>query len=347
MKTTNHLVLLAAVTAGCAVDDADLEHGALATFTLTPSATMTDHFSMAYTGSVTAGFRSEQPGTLIVKVAGQPVVQQAVDFSKDLTQAVQITVPLTAEGPNAVAAELDYQGATLSTDSVVTVSMTAPMITIPTFTQTYTPHVGLSATGTIQVAAAMGYSVTAVATSVDAGPWMPAIANSSGGWDATLVDPDIGDVDVAVRADVAIDGHSESTIAHATMHVAPIFDCTQAATSMLPSTTLLATGFGGFATGENRVMVGYFGQPNKGHDASFILTGNAPEFQGNPVVTVVSSTVSFGTTEVHAAFNTGVLRCNPNNASSCDNPYDLSVMVDGVIVCSTTGRSFGIVRSLQ
>lgn len=347
MTTLKHILLLAAATAGCQVDDADLEHGALATFALAPAATMTDHFSMMYTGSVTAGFRSEQPGTLIVKVDGQPVVQQAVDFSKDLTQALTIAVPLTAEGPNAVSAELDYEGATLSADSLVTVSMTAPTITIPTFNQTYTPHVGLAAAGTIQVSAAAGYTVTAVATSIDAGPWMPATANASGGWDATLVDPDIGDVDVAVRADVAVDGHSESTIAHAIMHVAPIFDCTQPATSMLPSTTLLATGFGGQATGENRVLIGYFGQPNRGHDASFILTGSAPEFQGSPVVSVVSSTVSYGTTEVHAAFSTGILRCNPNNASSCDNPYDLTVMVDGVVVCSTTGRVFGVVRSLQ
>jgi len=318
MTTFRHVLLLAAATAGCQVQDADLEHGALATFSLAPAATMTDHFSMMYTGSVTAGFRSEQPGTLTVKVDGQPVVQQAVDFSKDLTQALSITVPLTAEGPNAVSAELDYQGATLSTDSLVTVSMTAPTITIPTFTQTYTPHVGLAATGTIQVSAAAGYTVTAVATSID-----------------------------AVRAEATVDGHGESTIAHAVMHVAPIFDCTQPATSMLPSTTLLATGFGGQATGENRVMIGYFGQPNRGHDASFILTGNAPEFQGNPVVSVVSSTVSYGTTEVHAAFTTGILRCNPNNANSCDNPYDLTVMVDGVVVCNTTGRTFGVVRSLQ
>jgi len=339
MKPLHAMLMLVATTSGCQAEDADLENGALATFELMPAATTTDRFSMAYSGTVTAGFTSERPATLVVKVDGQPVAQQAVDLSEQLTLPLQITVPLAADGPNAVSAELEYYGARLSRDSVITVTMTAPTITIPTLTQTHMAHVGLDATGKVQVTAAAGYAVDAVATSTDDGPWQPAVPDGSGGWDVVIVDPDIGDVDVAVRAEVSIDGHATAAIAHSTMHVDPIFDCATAS-SMLPTTTLLRQN-----SGENRVMVGYFGQPGQGHDVSFILTGNASDFPGNPLVTVVSETVASGSVEIHAAFNTNALRCANN---PCDTSYNLSAMVDGVVTCSTTGGTggsfFGVVR---
>ncbi|MBS1125026.1 MAG: hypothetical protein H6Q90_7254 [Deltaproteobacteria bacterium] len=339
MRSFHAMFVVAATTAGCQVEDADLANGALSSFTLTPAATTTDRFSMDYTGTVTSGFTSERPATLLVKVDGQPVVQQAVDLSNQLSQPLQISVPLAVEGPNAVSAELEYQGATLSQDSVITVMMAAPTITIPTFTQTYTAHVGLRATGKVQVAAAAGYAVEEVATSTDDGPWQPATSDGIGGWDVVIADPDIGDVNVAVRAEVSIDGHATAAISHSTMHVNPIFNC-GAASSMLPTTTLIRQN-----SNENRVMVGYFGPPGQGHDVSFILTGNASDFPGSPLVTVVSETVAYGTVEIHAAFHTDPLRCVNN---PCDTNYNLSAMVDGVVLCSTTGGAggsfFGIVR---
>ncbi|MCX5746327.1 MAG: hypothetical protein NT062_27940, partial [Proteobacteria bacterium] len=335
-------------SAGCQIEDADLAEDAITEFTIAPAAMTTDRFSMHYTGTVTAGFTSARPATLTINVAGQPVVSQSIDLSTQLTQPVDVVVPLSAEGPNAVSAELTYQGATLAEDSVITVAITAPSITIPTFAQAYTAHVGLSATGKVLVTAAAGYTVDAVATSVDSGPWQPTTSDGAGGWDATLVDPDIGDVDVAVRAQVWIDGHAGTLTSHATMHVNPVFDC-EAQASMLPSSTLLVTGQNSQGTGENRVMVGYFGKPGL-HDATFTIAGNANAFQGNPLITVVSQTVSSTSTEVHVAFNTNQLRCDTGNQTTCNTSYNLAAIVDGVQLCATTGGGagtyYGVVKRL-
>jgi len=333
MRTLSVMYLLAATAAGCGIDDADLENGALASFTLTPAATTTDRFTMAYTGSVTSGFTSAQPATLTVKVDGQPVVEQAIDLSSSLTQAIQITVPLAAEGPNAVSAEMAYQGATLSQDSVITVAMTAPMFTFPTFTQTLNAQ-GLTAAGTIMVAPAAGYTVDEVAVSADAGPWVPAVSDNAGGWVATMINPDIGDVDVAVRAQVSIDGHAEATIAHKTMHVNPIFNCTTPAASMLPSTELIRNQNNNGQ--EVRVMTGYFGQPDQGHDVTFTILAR-PDINNVPTdITLVGETLRYGYTDILVGYPTARLDCGNN---PCTRGYDLRVLIDGVEHCKTALRT--------
>jgi len=332
------LVLAASLAAGCQVTDADLANGALVSFDLTPAATSTDRFTIDLDGQVTAGFTSPQPATLTVTVDGQPVVEQAIDLSAQLSQDLHLTIPLDAAGPNEISASVAYHDAQLSADSTVTVGMTAPTITVPDLTQTYTPNVGLDATGTITVAAANGYAVDAVETSVDDGPWQPATADGSGGWAVDLFDPDIGTVDVAVRATVSIDGHADQTIVHKAMTVAPRFDCDDS-TLMLPSEMLLSRNV------ENRVMVGYFGLPGRGHDVTFELTGVATNLPGSPTVTVASQTVDYGTTQMHVAISTDPLRCADTGGTFCDTPYDLTVLVDGVELCTTTNVSqYGVIR---
>ena len=334
MKILSVMCLLAATTVGCGIDDADLANGALASFTLTPAATTTDRFTMAYSGSVTSGFRSEQPGTLTVKVDGQPVAQQAIDLSSALTQPIQITVPLAAEGPNAVSAEVAYQDATLSQDSVITVAIAIPMITFPTFTQTLNTG-GLTAAGTIQVAPASGYAVDEVAVSADGGPWVPAVSDNAGGFLATMINPDIGDVDVAVRAQVSIDGHAEATIAHQTMHVNPIFSCTTPGASMLPSVELIR-GQNNNNGQEDRVMTGYFGRPDQGHDVTFTILARS-DINNTPTdITLVGQTLRYGFTDLLVGFPTGGLNCGNN---PCTRGYDLRVLIDGVEHCKTSLRT--------
>src|SRR5512135_3630846 len=92
---------------------------------------------------------------------------------------------------------------------------------------------------------------------------------------------------------------------------------------MLPSTTLTSQT-------EQRVMVGYFGRADGGHDATFVLTGTPQQgVQG----TVASQTVDYGATQVHVAFSPGALRpcdqCQPTS-------YTLAALVDGVQICQKT-----------
>lgn len=351
MKQLNLVLAALAATSACAVQDADLAGGALATFSFSPDATSTDRFSMHFTGTVEAGYAAPRPATLVVRVAGQPVVSKAVDLSASLTGALDVEVPLAAEGPNAVSAELTYEGATLTQLASIDVAMAAPTITQPSYAKAYTPHVGMIATGTVQVAAAAGYAVDAVESSLDGGPWQPATPDGAGGWAVTLRDPDLGDRDVAVRAQVSVDGRVRALTSHATLHVDPIFDCATPDVSMLPSPNMYLTSTqGSTAASENRVLVGYFGAAGK-HDVTVVLTGNASGFQGNPLVTVVSQTIAQATADVHVAVNTGLLRCDTGqNQTACATNYNLAALVDGVQVCATTGGAggtfFGQVRRI-
>jgi hypothetical protein len=325
-----HVVLLG--LSACVVEDADQEGAAVLQLEVATAATETNLFSTEVTGSFEVQYASADPATIEFAIDGAVVETQTFDVSEARTATFAADLPL-AEGPNEIDVRLRYHGESLARSLVVGATMTAPTITLPTWTSTFTPDVGLTITGDIGVTADGAYQVLDVATSIDGGSWTPAV-DGANGWAATLTDPDIGRSDVAVRVTLGLDEHRLVTVVHDSVDVAPVFDCGDS-DSMAPTTRMLRSN----AT-EQRIMRGYFGRPDGGHDVSFVISGDAE--QG--FVTVVSSTTAYARTSIHAAWVVGALRCD-GNGNDCDLPYDLEVLVDGVSVCSQT--HFGDVRSFN
>jgi len=323
---TRVLALLVALAplGACVVTDADLAGGALDTLTAAPDASAVNTFTVGVTGTATVQYTSPEPAVLDITVDGAQVIEQGLDVSAALTAAIDATVPLH-EGPNEIVVAVTYQGETLTERFVVDAAMDPPTITGPVWgAPAYTAHQGLDVGGTITVAADAAYAVADVAVSVDGEPWIPATSAGGATWTVTIPDPDIGDSDVAIRVTTAVDGHTAETTAHATLTVAPIFDCA-AAGSMLPTTDLLRNN-----GTENRIMAGYFGHPDGGHDVSFALTSAQTQFG---TVTVLSSTTGYGLTEIHASWIVSSLRCD-TGGGSCTIPYSLVAYVDGVQLCA-------------
>ncbi len=324
------LSLTMSLASACVISDADTLHGALASLAAAPAATTRDVFTVEVTGTLAVNYTSPEPAVLEISVDGAVVLTQSLDVATALDASLAATVPLH-EGPNQIVVLARYRGETLSEQFVVDAAMAPPAISLPTWTPTYTAHEGLTMSGTIGVAALPAYAVTAVAVSVDGGPWLPSTPAAGGGWRATITNPDLGDSDVAVRATTSVDGHQAVTEAHGVLTVAPVFDCTSG-TSMLPDNDLIQNN-----STEQRVMVGYFGQPSGGHDVAFVI--DFTDENGDPY-TVTSSTVRYGIAQIEVAWNVNRLRCNTNNGD-CASPYALRVFVDGVPLCNRT--AFGTV----
>jgi hypothetical protein len=317
------LILCAALAGGCVATDADTLDGSLASLTFTPAATSRNVFTVDVSGALAVRYTSPEPAVVEISVDGAVVLTQSLDVSSALSVNLTATVPLHA-GPNQIVAAAHYQGETLSQQVVVNAAMTAPTITLPTWTSTYTAHQGLVARGTITVAADAAYAVVGADVSVDGGPWQPATSDGAGGWAAAIVNPDIGASDVAVRVTTAVDGATATTDAHGTLTIAPVFDCTSP-TSMLPSNNFIQNN-----GTEQRVLAGYFGRPDGGHSVAFVLS-----FIDDVGVhyTSVGSTLNYGIAELEAAFNVSRGRCQ-NNQTSCSLSYDLAVLVDGAPLCN-------------
>lgn len=326
------LALLAIAAASCVVPDAD-PPGAIADLTLAPAATSVDVFHVQVSGQATVDYTSDEPALLELWVDGALVAQTSLAFEAALTAPIDLQIPL-GDGPNEIVGTLTYHGEATSRRFAVEVAMTAPTITIPTWSKTYTAHVGMNVTGRIDVTAPAAYTVVAVDVSLDGGAWEPAAPAAAGAWDATMIDPDLGDSDVAIRVTTAVEGHRAQTVVHDVLHVDPIFEC--AATSMLPDTRLVRN-----VGTEVRTLVGYFGRPSGGHGVTFYLSANSPNLPGNPRITIASQTNTYGTTAMVVAFGVGAFSCD-TGAGSCDMPYDLQASIDGVAL--PTCASFGVIR---
>lgn len=316
----------------CVVDDAD-PPGAIAGLELAPAATVVDVFHVQVSGRADVDFMSDQPAVLQLWVNGVLAAQSSMSFADTLTAPIDVTVPLD-DGPNDIVATLTYHGEAATRRFAVAAAMTAPVITLPTWATAYTEHVGMRVTGNIGVTANPAYEVAAVEVSLDGGPWAPAAKAAAGGWDATMSDPDIGDSDVAVRVTTTVEGHTAHVELHDILHVDPVFAC--ASTSMLPDTRLIRN-----VGTEIRTMVGYFGRPDGGHGISFLVTASSPNLPGNPRLTIASQTSTYSTTSMLVSYGINVFSCD-TGADSCDMPYDLAVLVDGVQLASCPG--FGVIR---
>lgn len=317
------LSLMMPLVGACVVTDADTFEGALASLEVAPASSTRNVFTVDVTGALAVNYTSPEPAVLEISVDGAGVLTQSLDLATTLGVDLAATVPLH-EGPNQIVVLARYHGETLSKQFVVDAAMAPAAITLPSWTPTYIAHEGLTMTGTIGVVADPAYEVTAVAVAVDGGPWLPSTPAAGGGWQATITDPDIGDSDVAVRATTSVDGHQAVTETRGVLTVAPIFDCTSG-TSMLPDNDLIQNN-----TTEQRLMVGYFGQPDGGHDVSFVIDFTD---ENGDAYTVASSTVRYGITQIAVSWNVNRLRCDTNNGT-CASPYDLRVFVDGVLRCS-------------
>lgn len=303
--------------------------GALQSFELTPAATAVNVFSVDVSGSATFGHLSDEPATLDILVGGASVYQESFDVSTELSASFQAAIPLPREGSNEIVGVLRYRGKELTRQLTVAAAMDAPTLEFPVWAPSYTPGEGITLAGNVVVTADAAYTIDGVYYSIDGGERLPAASLGNGEYGIALVDPDIGKSTVAVEVETSSDFHGRTTTFFDPIQVDPIFDCNSPATSMLPSNDLIRD-----QRNENRIMVGYFGDPDGAHDVSFVLSGNPLD---GPIQ-AVGQTLVHGRTAMSVAFDVGELRCE--NAP-CDLPYALAVFVDGQQLCSRT--DFGVV----
>ena len=200
-----------------------------------------------------------------------------------------------------------------------------PTVSFPAWSTAY------DQTQNVQVTAAPGWSIDLVEYSVDGLHWMQATPAGSDGYSVVLTNLDIGDSEIAVRVTSSYRGQSQTTLYYSPISgVAPVFDCSNPATSMLPTPTLIRD-----VGTEIRTLVGYFGDPAGGHTVTFII-GYTNQLNTNPYQNV-GSIVSYGRTSITAAFDVSLARCDtrptPNPPQDCDVPYSLTVLVDGAQLC--------------
>jgi len=211
-----------------------------------------------------------------------------------------------------------------------------PVVTFPTWTADH------DQSQVVQVAAPPGWKIDHVEYSVDGGKWTEATpTGTDNGYTVALTNLDIGPNTVALRVESSYRDQSQTDLFYSTTpDIAPVFDCTTPAASMLPSPTLQHDN-----GTEVRTMVGYFGDPAGGHDVTFTMDftdGNGNAFQN------VGSIVSYGSNAITVSFNVATAWCNtnpggPGNGVDCDLPYGLTVSVDGVQLC--TNPTFGVVHN--
>jgi hypothetical protein len=323
--TTSHAAVALAVLAalgGCAIEDADLqETPAIVEFTLAPEVDETSVFEVTVAGTIEFGVLAAEPAVLDLQVEGASVYRETFDVSTSTSATFEVALPLGRVGPNEIIGVVSFAGQARAAEASVAVALAAPTITLPTWDQAYVPLESLTLTGDVEVAPAAGYAVDEVAYKVDDGPWLAATPTEDGAYAIEVRDPDIGDSDLDVRVTTSTAGHVQETHAFDRLHVDPIFDCADHG-AMRPDNALVRQ-----VGTENRVMVGYFGDP--GHAVSFTLTGTGIENIGT--LTVASATLTNGRFAVTTQYLVDDFRC-PD--SPCDFDVDLTAMVDGVELCS-------------
>ncbi len=303
---------------------------ALQSFSLMPASTAVNVFSVGLSGQIELGHVSDELPSLEILVNGMSVYDESLDASS-LSVTFSTSVPLLREGPNEIVGIVTYAGQELSRKVVVDVAVDAPEVLFPTWATNYVPHVGLSLSGDLTVTADAAYTIEDVEFSVDGGPWLPAVYNGGDSYGVTIVDPDIGESVLAVRVVTENDGHLNTTSFFDVFSVDPIFDCATPTQSMLPDNIFLQN-----LGRENRTMVGYFGDPLGGHVVSFVLSADVPNDGPYDVVAMVTS---YGRTAMSVQFDVGDLKCQNDPCIGDGLDYDLSVYVDGALLCQQA--SFG------
>lgn len=294
---------------------------------LSPAATEVGTFDVDVDVDTTLGFLSEEDATLEVLVNGSVVHSESVDASTDKAYAATVNIPLEREGPNEVIANLRYQGNSLTERATVEVSPAVPTATFPAWSTSFTQS------NTVAIAMDAAWNTTEVAFSIDGGEFLPAEDLGSGDYTVALENLDIGDSALTLRVRTENAGHEQVHRFHDVIAgIVPVFDCAQS-NNMIPTSTLIANN-----NFEVRSMLGYFGDPDGGHTVTFIIEfidDNGDQFI-NP-----ASVLTKGRSSMDVEYNVDRFRCGN---SPCSENYDLSLVVDGVGVCSQ--NSFGTIRDL-
>jgi hypothetical protein len=211
-----------------------------------------------------------------------------------------------------------------------------PVVVFPAWAVTH------DQTQSVKVTAAAGWTVDRVEYSTDGINWAQAKPGTGDNYSVVLTNLDIGTTELTLRVTSSYRGQSEVNYYYSEIqNVAAVFGCATAA-SMLPSSTLYR------ANGtETRTMLGYFGDPSKGHTVTFDISFT--DVNGN-VFDTVGAIVNYGRDSITATFDVARATCdtggNPPNTNpphDCDVPYTLAVWVDGAVLCPAT--AFGQIHS--
>lgn len=303
---------------------------ALQSFSLFPQASAVNVFAVSMTGTIGFGWYADSPALVDVYVEGARVL--TFEIAPDALEVpVSFEVPLEHEGSNEVVTVVRYGGEELATGTSVEVTMDAPLLTFPTWAQTYLPLQGLRVSGDVTVSIDPAYDLVAVEFSVDGGPWSPATA-AGNNWNVTFMNPDLGASDVAVRVTEVADGHEKTVVFHSVLTVAPVFICATPSQVMLPTTTLVQDN-----VVELRTMSGYFGRPDGGHNVTFVVRATA----GGDSHTIVGKTIERGPALMSVEFRVAPVDCG---FGGCSVSYSLEAVVDGAQVCFNP--TFGQITNL-
>lgn len=291
----------------------------IASFELTPGIATVSLFEVPVTGQAVFGHRGAEPAVLDVQVEGATVVRETVAVPADtLTVPFAFIAPLYEDGPNEVVATLSYAGQSFTRRFTVGVDLAPPLTMFPAWQTTYDVGVDLIASGNFTVTPPAGYTTERVQWTVEDRPWTDASNRGDGTWAIAIVDPDIGDTRVAVEVTTATAGHEQTHTFYGTLHVNPVFDCDTR--SMLPDADMIQN----IGT-EQRLMQGYFGQPDGGHSVQFVIDARP---QGDNY-TIVGNNTRYTPIGIETQFNVNRLSCG----DSCDTSYGLTVTVDGDEIC--------------
>lgn len=318
----NGRIVLLALLAGCTVEDADLlQNPAMSTLDVTASTDQLAIRSSQITGTLTLGYTSDQLVAIRILDNGAPV-WAGTSPAADLAIPIDATITLDPF-ENDVVVEATYNGQVAQQQIALAVPVLDPTVAFPTFTNTYTPRVGMITTGSLAVSAPEGYTVDAVTWSVDGGAWNAAVALDTGGWGVEIVDPDIGTSRIDVTVTTSTGDYAHDTTFTGSFSVAPVFDCEP--TSMLPDNDMIQN----IGT-EERALIGYFGRPEGGHFVQFTVEGQS---NGDNYL-VVGRNLRVDPAAIETEFNISRIACNNNNDNNCGTPYTLTAYVDGSQVCN-------------
>jgi hypothetical protein len=211
-----------------------------------------------------------------------------------------------------------------------------PTVAFPAWTAAH------NQTQTVRVAAPPGWKIDRVEYSVNDGPWLVAAPAGADAYTVALTNLGIGTDTLALRVTSSYRAETQVSLFYSTMTIDPVFDCATPATSMLPTPTLIRS-----VGTEVRTLVGYFGDPARGHSVAFALDfTNVP---ANNPFHIEGSVTNYGRDAVTAQFNVSQASCptNPggigNPPQDCNVTYALTAYVDGKVIC--TNPNFGVVTN--
>lgn len=204
---------------------------------------------------------------------------------------------------------------------------------------------------TLKVTPAPGWTIARVEYSTDGINWLQATPGTDDNYSVVLTNLDIGTSELTLRVTSTYLDQTEVNLFYSEIkNVAAVFDCTAPTTSMLPSSTMILQD-----GTEVRTLVGYFGDPLRGHAVvAYIDFTDEPAGGGAGSAYQIEGVIdTYARTEITASFQVSHATCirpvpAPPGGGECTGPcsvnYGLTVLVDGVQIC--TSADFGVITNL-